>query len=100
MKVRKEKLRAARLRPDQVDAVERLIHVVPELDWSSAIRQGLDLLIEKLSAELMGEHPPVFESIAMALSREAKATPSVVERRLAKTPARSNEVPAPSEPKS
>jgi hypothetical protein len=45
-----------------------LIEVVPELTWSSAINEGLDLLIQKLSAQLAQEQPQVFQSILTALS--------------------------------
>ena len=80
MKVRKEETRAARLRPDQIDAIERLIEIVPELDWSSAIRRGLDLLIRELKADLLQERKSttvseVVRALQRRLDREAGTTP-------------------------
>src|SRR6516164_7024555 len=75
MKRRKEETRAARLRPDQIDAIERLIEIIPELDWSTAIRRGLDLLIQVLRSEVAQTQPPswppVFPSITSPPPRGA-----------------------------
>jgi len=99
--------KGVRPRPDQIEALEQLMELDPELDWSKAVRRGLDLFLQERAAQLRAQVPlpprervPVFRSITMPPSREATATPSAVHRRLAETPPRSDEVSAPSEPKS
>jgi hypothetical protein len=48
MKILKDETVSARIPKWKRDAVERLIDTVPDLTWSSAINEGLDLLIQKL----------------------------------------------------
>jgi hypothetical protein len=40
-----------RLRLDQMEAIERLMQLDPELDWSKAVRRGLDLFIVERTGE-------------------------------------------------
>ena len=47
MKILKDETVSARIPKWKRDAVERLIDTVPDLTWSSAINDGLDLLIQK-----------------------------------------------------
>jgi hypothetical protein len=55
MKVLKEETVSARIPKWKREAVERLIEVVPGLTWSSAINDGLDMVIQKFSAQLAQE---------------------------------------------
>jgi len=50
---RKMQTKGVRPRPDQIAALERLMETDPELDWSTAVRRGLDLfLAERMRAGL------------------------------------------------
>jgi len=100
MKERKEQTRAARLRPDQIDVIERFIEAFPELDWSSAIRKGLDLLVRELMVSLRDHQPPVLHDMSIAFAHGARPTPSELNERLVKAIARWNLASATSERKS
>jgi hypothetical protein len=57
-----------RLRTDQMEALERLMGLDPELDWSKAVRRGLDLFLAEHEQRLKakGETP----SKQMRITRE------------------------------
>ena len=74
MRVLKEMTKSARLPTWKVGAIDRLIEVVPDLTWSSAISEGLDLLIQKYSSDLAQSRPQVFQSILADLSRGGAPT--------------------------
>jgi hypothetical protein len=40
-----------RLRIDQMEALERLFIIDPELDWSKAVRRGIDLFIAERTGQ-------------------------------------------------
>jgi len=49
---RKLQTKGIRPRPDQIQALGRLMELDPELNWSKAVRRGLDLFIaERLTAQ-------------------------------------------------
>lgn len=41
----KKGTKGVRPRPDQEEAMERILELDPELDWSTAWRKGLDMFI-------------------------------------------------------
>ena len=63
MKIKKEKIKAARLTKDLAEEIERLIAIVPGLTWTSAINRGLELVIREMSGyRNMPGFYPVIES--------------------------------------
>jgi hypothetical protein len=53
-----EQTMGVRLRKDQIEDVNRLMDSDPELDFSTAVRRGLDLFIAERTGRLRLQVPP------------------------------------------
>ncbi len=80
-----------RLRVDQIAALEQLFSIDPELDWSKAVRRGIDLFLTEVSTRLNSQPavsmPQVFQSISSAVSPRANRSADALD--MNRTPARS-----------
>jgi len=84
---RKMQTKGVRPRPDQIEALETLMERDPELDWSKAVRRGLDLfLAERLRAQAE-QVASLFQGVSASPSHVAQARQSAAQAGTSRTSA-------------